>query len=364
MKTKAAVLYEPHTPLRIEEVDLGPVKAHDVLVKIVASGVCHSDLHVYHGQAGWPLPMVLGHEGAGIVQEVGSAVTQVQPGDHIIVNLAPYCGRCRECAQGFIYRCTVMRGPAGLLYDGETRLSKDGKPIHHYVNSATYAHHAIVHESSAIAIPKRIPLDAACLVGCSLPAGMGAVLNAVPIKPGSSVVVIGCGSVGLNVLQGAQLSGAGKIIAVDVLESKLATAREFGATDIIDASMENVVERVMELTGGGADYAYEVVGKVEPMMDAFRSIRRGGTAVMIGVAPDGSELPINPRELLQEKTITGVSFGSTRAPKDFLMYLDLYEAGKIKIDELITRRGTLEDINEAFADLEKGEVVRTVLLME
>ena len=365
MKTQAAVLHQPETPLTIDEVELGPVKAEDVLVRIVASGVCHSDLHVYHGQKGWPMPMVLGHEGAGIVEEVGSAVTQARAGDHVVINLAPYCGRCRHCSTGRVYRCLNRRGPAGCLYDGDTRLASRGQRIHHFANSATYARHAIIHESSAIRVDDDIPLEKACLVGCALPTGIGAVINTARVEPGSTVVVIGCGGVGLNVVQGARLAGAARVIAVDVLEHKLAIAREFGATDIIDASMESTVEQVQRMTGGeGADYAFEVIGKVETIMDAYDCIGRGGKAVVVGVGPDGVHLPIEPRSLLQEKTLTGTQFGSTRAARDFPLYLDLYRQGRIKIDELITGYRKLEEINEAFQDLEEGRAIRTVLLME
>ncbi len=365
MKTKAAVIYQKETPLKIEEVELGPVKDEDVLVRIVASGVCHSDLHVYHGQEGWPMPMVLGHEGAGIVEQTGAGVAGVRKGDHVVINLAPYCGRCLDCATGHIYRCLQRRGPPGTLYDGGTRLSKNGKPLHHFANSATYAHHAIVHASSAIPIDPAIPLDRACLVGCALPTGLGAALNTAQVEAGSTVVVIGCGGVGLNVVQGARLAGASRVIAVDILESKLATARQFGATDTIDASMEGVVRRVQEMTEGrGADYAFEVIGKVETIMDAYECIGRGGKAVVVGVAPDGTHLPIVPRSLLSEKTLTGTQYGSTRAPRDFPLYLELYRQGRIKIDELITRFRKLEEINQAFEDLEQGRAIRTVLLME
>ncbi len=365
MKTKAAVLYKKLMPLKIEEVELGPVKDDDVLVRVVASGVCHSDLHVIQGQEGWPLPMVLGHEGAGIVEQTGKAVTSVKKGDHVVISLAPFCGRCRDCTTGRTYRCTQRRGPAGTLYDGTTRLSKNGKPIYHYVNSATYAHHAIIHESSAIKIDPALPLDRACLVGCALPTGLGAVMNTAQVEPGSTVVVIGCGGVGLNVVQGARLAGASRIIAVDILEKKLALARQFGATDTIDASMESTTKRVQELTEGrGADYAFEVIGKVETIMEAYECIGRGGKAVVVGVAPDGSHLPIVPRSLLSEKTLTGTSFGSTRPTRDFPLYLELYRQGRVKIDELVTKTRTLEEINEAFEDLEQGRTIRTVLLME
>ena len=311
------------------------------------------------------MPMVLGHEGAGIVEQVGSAVTSVKPGDHVVINLAPFCGQCRDCTGGRIYRCLRRRGPSGTLYDGQTRLSKNGKPIYHYVNSATYAKHAIIHESSAIKIESEIPLDKACLVGCALPAGMGAALNTAQVEPGSNVLVIGCGGVGLNVIQGCRLAGAAKIIAVDILESKLQLAREFGATHLIDASMENTRKRVQELTENiGVDYAFEVIGRIDTIMDAYESICRGGKAVVVGIGPDGSHIPIPPRSLVSEKTLTGTQFGSTNAVRDFPTYLELYMLGKVKIDELITKYRPLEEINQAFTDLEQGKVIRTILRMD
>ncbi len=365
MKTTAAVLYQPRTPLKIEEVELGPVKDEDVLVRIVASGVCHSDLHVYHGQEGWPLPMVLGHEAAGVVEEVGATVRSVRPGDHVVINLAPFCGRCEDCASGKIYLCERKRGPAGHLYDGGTRLAKGGRRIYHYANCAAYANHAIIHESSAIPIAKHIPLEKACLVGCALAAGIGAAMNTAKVAPGQSVAVFGCGGVGLNVIQGTRLAGASPIIAIDLLESKLYKAREFGATETIDASQEDAVKRVMEITRNrGVDFAFEVIGRVETIQQAYQSIRASGKCVVVGVVADSSELSIVPRTLLQEKTIMGTRYGSTRAPRDFPLYLDLYMQGRLKIDELITRYAKLEDINEAFHALEHGEAIRTVLLME
>ncbi len=365
MKTKAAVLYQPRTPLKIEEVELGPVKEEDVLVRIVASGVCHSDLHVYHGQEGWPLPMVLGHEAAGVVEEVGAAVRSARPGDHVIINLAPFCGRCDDCASGKVYLCEHKRGPPGHLYDGATRLAKGGRRIYHFANSAAYANHAIIHESSAIRIGKHIPLEKACLVGCALAAGIGAAMNTAKVEPGQSVAVFGCGGVGLNVIQGARLAGASSILAVDLLESKLAKAREFGATETIDASMEDPVKRILELTRNrGVDYAFEVVGRVETIQQAYQSIRPSGKCLVVGVVSDKSELSIVPRTLLQEKTIMGTRFGSTRAPRDFPLYLDLYMQGRLKIDELITSYAKLEDINDAIHNLERGEAIRTVMLTE
>ncbi|MBI3744712.1 MAG: Zn-dependent alcohol dehydrogenase [Chloroflexi bacterium] len=365
VKTHAAVLYAPHTPLRVEEVDLGPVKDEDVLVRIVASGVCHSDLHVYHGQPGRQFPVVLGHEGAGIVEQVGGAVTTVRPGDHVVLNLAPFCGRCYDCATGKTYRCTVRKGQNGLLYDGATRLSRDGQRIYHFTNVAAFARHAIVHHSSAVPIAKDIPFEVACLVGCCVCTGVGAALNTAQVRPGSTVVVIGCGGVGLNVIQGARLAGAKRIIAVDVLDEKLARARRFGATDAIDASKEKTVARVMELTAGrGAGYAFEAIGKPQTMMDAYTATGRGGKAVVVGISPDATaRLSINPASLLAERSLTGTQTGSTNATRDFPLYLDLYRSGRLMIDELITARVPLEQVNEAFAALEQGRAVRTVLMM-
>lgn len=366
MKTKAAVLYQPRTPLKIEDVELGPVKDEDVLVRIVASGVCHSDLHIYHhGGERWPLPMVLGHEAAGIVEEVGAMVRGVRPGDHVVINLAPYCGRCDDCTTGRIHLCEHKRGPNGCLYDGGTRLAKGGRRIYHFANTAAYANHAIIHESSAIVIGRHIPLEKACLVGCALAAGVGAAMNSAKVEAGQSVAVFGCGGVGLNVIQGARLAGASAIIAVDLLESKLAKARDFGATETVDASMEDPVRRIQELTRNrGVDYAFEVIGRVETIQQAYQAIRAGGKCVVVGVVSDKSELSIAPTSLVQDRTIIGTRFGSTRAPRDFPLYLDLYMQGRLKIDELITRYARLEDVNEAIRDLERGTAIRTVMLME
>ncbi len=365
MKTSAAVLHKAHTALVVEEIELAPLKSEDVLVSITACGVCHSDLHIVNGQPGRPFPLVLGHEAAGIVQEAGESVATVKPGDHVVLSFHPYCGKCRECASARTYRCTLRKGPPGYAWDGAVRMTLRGQPLYQMTPVPGFARHAIVHQSSAIKVADDVPLDKACLIGCAVATGIGAALNTADVQPGSSVVVIGCGGIGLNVVQGARLAGAATIIAVDTMVHKLALATQFGATAVINASSENVVKRVRELTGRGADYAFEAIGRPETIQQAYDCIGMGGKAVVAGIVPDYSaRLQIAPGTLLGERTLTGTMTGSTRPIRDFPRYVQLYREGRIKLDELITTYAPLERVNEALRSLERGEGARTVLLMQ
>lgn len=365
MKTSAAVLYKAHTPLVIEEIELPPLKSEDVLVAIAACGVCHSDLHIVNGQPGRPFPLVLGHEAAGVVQEAGTSVTTLKPGDHVVLSFHPYCGQCRECTTGRTYRCTLRKGPPGYAWDGAVRMMLRGQPLYQMTPVPGFARHAIVHQSSAIKVADDVPLEKACLIGCAVATGIGAALNTAHVEPGSSVVVIGCGGIGLNVIQGARLAGAATIIAVDTMPHKLELATRFGATAVISAASENVVKRVREMTGRGADYAFEAIGRTETIQQAYDCIGMGGKTVVAGIVPDSAaRLQIAPGTLLGEKTLTGTMTGSTRPLRDFPRYVQLYRDGRLKLDELITKYAPLEQVNEAFRSLEKGEGVRTVLRMQ
>jgi S-(hydroxymethyl)glutathione dehydrogenase / alcohol dehydrogenase len=365
MKMKAAVLYEARTPLVVETVDLDDPKEGEVLVRMASAGVCHSDYHVMKGEWSMPLPMVLGHEAAGVVEKIGAGVSQVKPGDHVILNFRPNCGWCRYCAIGRPVLCNGADTLRWVMFDGTVRLHKGSQDIHHFARTASFAEYAVVPQSGAVPVRPDMPLDKACLVGCSVMTGIGAVINTAKVPPGSSVVVIGCGGIGLNVIQGAALAGAERIIAVDVLENKLAYAREFGATDIIDASPGDTVARIQDLTDGGADYAFEAIGNSRTILQAYESTRLGGVTTIVGMAPEDDQVTINALSIPRtEKVIMGSWYGSARPWVDLPKMVDLYLSGRIKIDPLISRTYQLEEINPAYEALEKGEVARSILVFD
>jgi S-(hydroxymethyl)glutathione dehydrogenase / alcohol dehydrogenase len=365
MKMKAAVLYEARTPLVVETVDLDDPKEGEVLVRMASAGVCHSDYHVMKGEWSMPLPMVLGHEAAGVVEKIGAGVSQVKPGDHVILNFRPNCGWCRYCAIGRPVLCNGADTLRWVMFDGTVRLHKGSQDIHHFARTASFAEYAVVPQSGAVPVRPDMPLDKACLVGCSVMTGIGAVINTAKVPPGSSVVVIGCGGIGLNVIQGAALAGAERIIAVDVLENKLAYAREFGATDIIDASPGDTVARIQDLTDGGADYAFEAIGNSRTILQAYESTRLGGVTTIVGMAPEDDQVTINALSIPRtEKVIMGSWYGSARPWVDLPKMVDLYLSGRIKIDPLISRTYRLEEINPAYEALEKGEVARSILVFD
>ncbi len=363
---KAAVLYEPNTPLRVEELDLAPPQRGEVLVKIAAAGVCHSDYHIMVGDLAAPLPSVLGHEGAGVVEAIGEGVTVVQPGDHVILLFRANCGRCAFCSKGRPALCGTTRAlrASGTMLDGTSRLSRNGEPIKHFTGVSCFAEKAVLLETSLVPIRKDVPLDIAALVGCSVMTGVGAAVNTAGVEPGSSVLVIGAGGVGLNVVMGAHLAGASPIVVADLNAAKLEMAHAFGATDVIDAGERDVVQATREICGGeGADYAFEAIGLGKTALQAFNAVRRGGTAVMVGVARPDDTINVSAFDLLfQEKTLKGSFYGSTRPYHDMPRLLDLYKAGRLPLDKLLSRRYALDDINEAYRALIAGEVARSVVV--
>ena len=360
---KAAVLYEPHQLVKVEELDLDEPKGGEVRVKLVGGGVCHSDYHRIDGHTAMSaLPWVLGHEGAGVVQQVGPGVTSVAPGDHVIFSLTPQCGRCRNCAAGRPNLCEGYQTNTGSMPDGTTRFNKDGVPYYHGL--ATFAEETVVLEEAVVSIRKDVPLEKVCLIGCAVLTGVGAVVNRAKVETGSTVAIYGCGGVGLNAVQGAVLASASKIIAVDKVDFKLQKAEEFGATHLVNAEKEDPVKRVLEITNGGADYAFEVIGFPQIVRQAFESIRPGGTAVMVGVPPVGADISIPGRPLFLDRTLMGTFYGAGRPRVDFPWLLDLYLAGRLKLDELITKYRPLDEINEAFDDMNKGVTARTILTFE
>jgi S-(hydroxymethyl)glutathione dehydrogenase/alcohol dehydrogenase len=365
MNAQAAVLYEVKKPVVVEDVELLEPGPHEVLVKWAANGVCHSDLHVITGDYPHPLPVVLGHEAAGIVQKVGAGVETVQPGDHVCSSYIPSCGKCWYCIGGQPTMCALRDKPRWFMHDGTSRLRKSGQSLHHFLQVAGYATHAVLPEPSVIPIRKDAPLDVVCLVSCGVLAGAGPVFNRAKIPPGASVAVWGCGGVGLNTIQMARLMGAGKIVAVDVMKQKLAWAEEFGATHVVDASKGDPVPAVHALSGtGGVDYAFEVVGTQKTIEQALLATHRGGTCVIVGVSPAGTRLSVDPGLFLQQRVLTGTSFGGGHQRTDVPMLIDLYMSGKYKLNELITRRVPLGELNQAFDLMVAGEVKRSVVVYE
>lgn len=359
---KAAVLYEVNTPLRVEEVTLDDPQYQEVMVKMAATGVCHSDLHIIKGDQPSPMPIVLGHEGAGIVEKVGPDVTTVQPGDHVVLPAIYTCGSCRYCVEGQPALCSEVL-PAqlmGTLPSGGKRLHKSEQELNlFYVGS--FAEYVVVHERTAVKVREDAPLEVVCLLSCAVTTGVGSVINRAGLRAGESIAIYGCGGVGLCSVMGAKVAGAGKIIAIDVLDRKLEMAKELGAEYVINASREDPQQRVMEITGGGADYSIESIGNVKAMAQAFGSIHSGGTCVLVGAPPYGDMLSTAPFEFLLGKTLKGSLLGNVRTRIDIPRYIDLYMDGKLPIDKLITRYYSLDEINQAFAAMERGEVIRSVI---
>jgi Zn-dependent alcohol dehydrogenase len=362
MQMRAAVLYEANTPLRVEEVTLDDPGDQEVRVKMVGTGVCHSDLGIIKGENPSPFPIVLGHEGAGIVEKVGPCVTLVQPGDHVVLPAIFTCGKCHYCVEGQPALCSEVLPAlvAGKLPGGGKRLHKGDQELNIFYTSA-FAEYVVVHERTAVKVRDDAPLDVVCLLSCAISTGVGSVINRARIRAGESIVIYGCGGVGLSAVMGAKVAGAGKLIAVDILDRKLEMARELGADYVINASREDPQQRVMEITGGGADYAIESIGNVEVMAQAFASIHDAGTCVLVGAAPFGSMLSTPPYQFLFGKTLTGSLLGNVRIRIDVPLYVDLYMDGKLPIDKLVSRYYSLDEINEAFAALERGEVIRSVI---
>jgi S-(hydroxymethyl)glutathione dehydrogenase/alcohol dehydrogenase len=353
---KAAVLREVNKPLVIEQISIDDPGPGQVLVKTAATGACHSDLHFMEGLWPSPIPVVLGHEAAGVVEEVGPGVDYVQPGDHVVLLFVPFCGTCRFCTTGHPNLCGQGRARQGKLHIGD----QDVAP---FASMSSFAEYMLVPEGGVVKIRKDVPLDRAALVGCGVMTGVGAAINTAQVQPGTTCAVIGTGGVGLNVIQGCALAGAERIIAVDIHPNKLEMAREFGATHFVDASKENAVAKVRELTDGGSDYAFEVIGLPAAITQAFDMVRRGGEAIIVGMAPAGSEATISATAFLAEKVLKGCSYGSTRPRYDMPRLIDLYMAGKLKLDELVSRTYPLEGINDAFAALKNGEVARSVMVL-
>jgi len=365
MKIRAAVLEEFGNPLVVQELDLAEPKEHEVLVRLAACGVCHTDLYTASGDdpTGYA-PCVLGHEGAGVVERVGPGVTLVAPGDHVITLFAPECGKCAHCLSGRTNRCTAIRDQQGLgsLPDGTTRLSRDGEPMRHFMGTSTFAEFTVMPEIALAKVSREAPLEGCAPFACGLATGIGAALYTAGVQPGSTCVVFGCGLVGLGAVIGCRLAGAERIVAVDLSEERLASARHHGATDAHLAG-EDVVEWVRSETGGfGADYTFEATGNVQVMRQAVEAAREAwGLATMIGVAGKGETLDIVPRLLITGRRVTGSSFGGVKGRSQVPQLVDRWLAGEIDVESLLSHRLTLDEVNRGFELMEAQDGIRSVI---
>ncbi|MEZ5893348.1 MAG: S-(hydroxymethyl)glutathione dehydrogenase/class III alcohol dehydrogenase [Parvularculaceae bacterium] len=369
MKTRAAIAVEPNKPLVIEEVDLEGPKPGEVLVEIKATGICHTDAYTLEGKDSEGIfPSILGHEGAGIVREVGAGVTSVAVGDHVIPLYTPECRTCKTCLSKKSNLCTSIRATQGkgVMPDGTSRFSWKGKPLYHYMGCSTFSNFTVMPEIAVAKIRKDAPFEKACYIGCGVTTGVGAVVWTAKVEPGANVVVFGLGGIGLNVIQGAALVGADKIIGVDINPAREAIARKFGMTDFVNAKeigAGNVVNKVVELTGGGADYSFDCTGNTDVMRQALECCHRGwGTSVIIGVAEAGKEISTRPFQLVTGRIWKGTAFGGARGRTDTPKIVDWYMDKKINIDDLITHTMPLEKINDAFDLMHEGKSIRSVVV--
>ncbi len=367
MKTRAAVAWAKGQPLEIEEIELEGPKAGEVLVRIVATGVCHTDAFTLSGADPEGLfPTVLGHEGGGVVEEVGSGVTSLKVGDHVIPLYTPECGACKFCTSGRTNLCQAIRATQGkgLMPDGTSRFSKSGKMIHHYMGTSTFSEYTVLPEIAVAKINSKAPLDKVCLLGCGVTTGIGAVLNTAKVRPGSTVAVFGLGGIGLSVIQGAVMAKASRILAVDINDSKEEMAKSLGATDFVnpkkyDQPIQNVI---VDLTEGGVDYSFECVGNVNLMRSALECCHKGwGESIIIGVAGAGQEISTRPFQLVTGRVWRGTAFGGVKGRSQLPGYVDKYLAGEIKVDEMVTHTMPLREINRAFDLMHEGKSIRSVI---
>lgn len=367
MKVKAAVLHEPNTPFRIETLTLEPPRAGEVLVRLKAVGVCHSDWHLVTGDTRHPLPAVAGHEGAGVVEAVGQGVVRLNVGDPVALNWAPYCGHCFYCLNGRPNLCDTYSDSiwAGTMLDGTTRLSLNGQPVYHYCSLACFAEYAVVPQQSCVALNRDVPFPVAALIGCAVTTGVGSVLNTARVKAGSAVAVFGAGGVGLCTVMGAKLAGADPIVALDVVPEKVELAKAFGADHALLAD-ETTVERLRALTQGrGADTVFDTTGVPAVQERCLAAARPGGVVVFSGLAPMGSTTNLPGAVLTrQEKTVMGSYYGTSNSARDFPRYAALYRSGKLDLDRLITKTYALEQLNEAYQDMLNGQLARGVVVFD
>ncbi len=368
MKTRAAVAFEARKPLEIVEVDLEGPKAGEVLVEIKATGICHTDAYTLDGLDSEGLfPSILGHEGAGVVLEVGAGVTSLKPGDHVIPLYTPECRQCKSCLSRKTNLCTAIRATQGkgLMPDGTSRFSYKGQAIHHYMGCSTFANHTVLPEIALAKIRNDAPFAKACYIGCGVTTGVGAVVNTAGVEAGANAVVFGLGGIGLNVIQGLKMVGADKIVGVDINDDKDAWGRRFGMTHFVNPKTVSgdIVAHLVELTGGGADYTFDCTGNVDVMRTALEACHRGwGESIVIGVAPAGAEIRTRPFQLVTGRVWRGSAFGGARGRTDVPKIVDWYMDGKIEIDPMITHEFPLERINEAFDQMHAGRSIRSVVV--
>ena len=363
MKIKAAVFREVHQPLTIEEVSLSDPGPDEVLVKTVACGVCHSDLHALHGKIPADQPTIFGHEPAGIVQAVGERVRNVAVGDHVIACTSIHCGSCAQCIQGRPHLC-VDRGACQRADNEAPRITQGDEVIHQFADLSAFAEGMLVHHSAVVRIDPDIPLDRAALIGCAVTTGVGAALNTAQVAPGSSVAVFGAGGVGTSIMQGARIAGARTIIAVDMNPDKLEKAKHFGATEVVNSADVDAVRAIRKIVRGGVDYAFEAVGIPALLEQAFYALGPHGTAVLVGAIPTGEHVSMNAGHFFMEKRVIGCMMGSNKFTLDAPRYLELYRQGRLDLDGMVTAHEPLDRVGEAFRAMEAGEVTRTVLTFD
>jgi alcohol dehydrogenase len=375
MKIKAAVLQEmgaatPYAdtrPLHIEEIDLAPPGRDEVLIKIAAAGLCHSDLSVINGDRPRPMPMALGHEASGVVEELGAGVTDLEVGDHVVVVFVPSCGHCAPCAEGRPALCEpgAAANGAGTLLSGERRLTRGGKALNHHLGCSVFAEYATVSRRSVVKIDRGVPLDDAALFGCAVLTGVGAVVNTAQVRAGASVAVIGLGGVGLAALLGAHAAGARQIIAIDLSDAKLEQARALGATHTVNAGHDNALEQIRELSVGGVEFAVEFAGSIRALDLAYRITRRGGMTVTAGLPPSTALWPLAAVSLVaEERTLKGSYIGTCVPSRDIPRYVDLYAQGRLPVNKLLTGRLRLDEINRGFDLLHEGKAIRQAVVFE
>ncbi len=359
---KAAVLHAPRQPMTVEEVAIAKPKRREVLVRTAAAGLCHSDLHFIEGAYPTPVPVVLGHESAGVVEAVGEDVTYVQPGDHVISCLSVFCGHCEFCLSGHPSICQTpeVKTPPGVA----KRLTWQGKHLNQFLNLSSFAEQMVVHEHALVKVRPDMPLDLASLIGCSVITGYGAVVHTARIEPGSTVAVFGAGGIGLATINAAQIAGAARIVAIDKDPFKLGLAKSFGATDTVDANEGDTVKRVVALTGGGVHYSFECIGLKATAEQSFSCLRSGGTATLIGMIPVGTKIELHGVDFLRERRVQGCMMGSNRFRTDMPRLIEFYLQGRLHLAEMVSARIALAQINEGFAALKAGGVARNVIVFE
>ena len=363
---RAVVFTRPGTPVEVTDVRLAAPGPGEVEVAIAAAGVCHSDLHVVKGEWDVPAPVVMGHEGAGVVSALGAGVTGLEVGDHVVLSWVPSCGACRQCRLGRPWQCETVASvvaPGGVLLDGTSRWSRNGQRVHHYLGVSSFAERVVVPASGAVRIRKDAPLDVVALVGCAIATGVGAVRNTAAVQEGATVAVIGCGGVGLSCVQGARLAGASRIVAVDIDAAKLAAARGLGATDAIDAARTDAVGALRALVPEGLDYVFDAIGKVATTEQAVAALGPGGAAVIVGLPPTGSTARFDPLALAEaNQRILGSNYGSVDPQRDIPGLVDLYVEGALDLDAIVSGRRPLDEAQAALDDLAAGRTLRTLLV--